>query len=309
MVKKGEITQETYEQYVLKEVRVGLGCNQGMPILNEKSMSGELEKSYDVVLPKEASKRYTTGTEHGFYFDSEFSVIIAKNEEIRRKEQSSKGEVPVTYRNQRELITQQGMKISNDTLVEVRKLEAITYRKEQQVMQGCHDVQDLAELYDCMPEAIQINLSRDKDWYSIHYETDKSIYVADIALVNGMSAQKNDARSTDVMSASFELLKKMYEIMLEADEKGKTVTCDATRDTSGLNLDNMVKKGLITVEQEEDYDWDHSDIKMRKMTIKPNADKIKKELKQLEKLLEKAEERRRVYKRREADSIGVEERA
>lgn len=309
MLKKGKITQETYENYVLKEVRVGLGYNAGMPILTEKSTQGKLEKSYDVVKPKEAEKRYFTGEgEHTPWIDSEYSVIIAKNDEVKRKEHSLEREVPVSYRNQREIITQQGTGISQDTLDEIRKLEAITYRSEQQIMQDCSDVEELADIYGCEPESIQINLSRDKDWYSIHYETDESIYVADIALVNGMNAQKNETRNIDLMSASLELLQKMYEIMLEADEKGKTVTCDATRDTSGLNLDNMVKKGLITIEQEEDYDWGHSDIEMRRMTIKPNAEKLKKELTQLEKLLERAEDRRRVYKRKEADSVGGEDR-
>jgi hypothetical protein len=53
MLKQKEITNEQYEQYVLKEIRSGLGCGEGVPLLNEKSTNGEIEKSYDIVKPKE----------------------------------------------------------------------------------------------------------------------------------------------------------------------------------------------------------------------------------------------------------------
>jgi len=90
----------------------------------------------------------------------------------------------------------------------------------------------------------------------------------------------------------------MYERFIEAAEKGKTVTCDATRDTSGINIDNMAKKGLVKiVEDEQDYLEEDSDIEMRKITLIPDKEKIEEELKVLEAYIKKAEERNIVYRK------------
>jgi hypothetical protein len=52
---------------------------------------------------------------------------------------------------------------------------------------------------------------------------------------------------------------------------------------------------LVEVIKSNDYDWDE-EIEMSKMVLIPNKEKIGKELKKLEKLIEKAEDRR-VYKK------------
>ena len=121
MLKRGEITKEQYEAYVLSEIRIGLGYREGMPILEEKSLSGELKKSYDVVRPKEYNKKYTglATTPLSQTVDSEYSVIIAENSETPRnpnKNTEKTGEVPVTYRKPREVIYKVGEEIGSDVV-------------------------------------------------------------------------------------------------------------------------------------------------------------------------------------------------
>jgi hypothetical protein len=59
MLEEGIITKEQYEYYVLKEVRIGLGYNEGMRLIDEKISDGMLKKHYNItVKPKEAGKKY-----------------------------------------------------------------------------------------------------------------------------------------------------------------------------------------------------------------------------------------------------------
>ena len=171
----------------------------------------------------------------------------------------------------------------------------------------CETVEDIAYVYGCEPEKLKVTVSRDKDWFAMYYEENDSIYIADIALVNGTNAEKNSGRRTETIISSLELAKKMYEVFIEAAESGKKITCDATKDTSGLNIKSMIKNGLVQVEDVNDYDWDEN-IKMSQMTLIPNKEKIQKELEKLEKLIQKAEQRRRVYKRFCNGIIGKMER-
>jgi hypothetical protein len=305
MLKQGKITKEQYEYYALKEVRIGLGYNQGMRLIDEKIANGELEKSYDVVKPKEAGKMYTVGNRQvAPWIDSELSVVIARNDKMRRKTKPAnvKGEVPVTYTKPREVREEEGYNIDEDIIEILKQIESETYREGQQLMQECETVEDIAYAYGCESEKLKVTVSRDKDWFAMYYEEEDSIYIADIALVNGTHAEKNSERKTETIISSLELAKRMYELFIEAAEGWKTITCDATKDTSGLNIQNMIKNGLVEVVKSDDYDWDE-EIEMSKMVLIPNKEKIEKELKKLEKLIEKAEERRRVYKKK-TEGIG-----
>jgi len=309
MQKQGKITKDQYKYYTLKEVRIGLGYNQGMRVIEEKMINGELEKSYDIVRPKEAEKGYKiSGRNVTPWIDSELSVIIARNEEMPRIDRSDniKGETPVTYSKPREIREEQGENIDEDLVDIIKQIERETYRKEQQIMQYCENVEDIADAQACSVEKLKVAVSRDKDWYAMYYEQDDSIYITDIALLNGTNSEKNSQRKTETIISSLELAKKMYEVFIEAAESGKKITCDATKDTSGLNIKSMVKNGLVQVEDVNDYDWDEN-IKMSQMTLTPNKEKIQKELEKLEKLIQKAEQRRRVYKR-ETQGIGGDDR-
>ncbi len=126
------------------------------------------------------------------------------------------------------------------------------------------------------------------------------MYIADIALLNGVNSEKGEKTKTDIMSSSLELQYKMYEIFLEAAERGRTITCDATRDTSGMNIDKMAQKGLIKVVEDEEDRWSAgSDIEMRRMEFTVDSKKIEKEMKELKVLLDKAHERNIIYERGE----------
>jgi hypothetical protein len=172
-------------------------------------------------------------------------------------------------------------------------------------MKDCTTVDDVAYAYNCDTEKLKVCVSRDKDWYAMYYEEGNSIYIADVALVNGTNAEGKGSRKTETLISSLELAKKMYEVFIEAAESGKTITCDATKDTSGLNIQNMIKNGLVEVISAEDYEWNGaSNIEMQNMELKPSKEKIEKELKKLEKLIEKAEERRMVYKKADKGDEG-----
>ncbi len=297
MLKAGKITEEQYEEYVLKEVRLGLGyASKNMTILEEKSTNGELEKSYDEVSPKEYGKSYPDmQVSSKWWKDSGSGVIIAKHRKLHRSDvkKREQKEVPILYRARREARELIGEQIDTDVVDALREMESVGFRKEQHIMQDCVTYTDVAYSQGCNPEELKVAISRDKDWYAIYFDKENSVYIADIVLINGVNAEKNEARSTESIISSIELAIKMYEVFIEAAKAGKTITCDATRDTSGLNIDGMVKNGLVKVVKDNAHNWGAGNIQMRDMELIPDKEKLEKELKKLEKMLEKAEKRRR----------------
>ena len=94
-----------------------------------------------------------------------------------------------------------------------------------------------------------------------------------------------------------------YEIMLEAAQKGKKITLNATEDTSYKNIMYMQKKGIINVEEDSKRKWDESDeyygealdedaIVMHDMTISINIEKMLEELKILRERIERRKQRK-----------------
>ena len=74
-------------------------------------------------------------------------------------------------------------------------------------------------------------------------------------------------------------------------EKQKTVRYEATKDTSYINTKRMEEKGLVEILSEENDTFENSDIEMKNVVVRPNVEKLKEEIKKVEKMLKILEER------------------
>ena len=296
MLKDGKITQEMYDSLLLKQVTAGLGYND-LEILSKEYDSGEIEKA-NIVLPKEKYP-YTDAASNQALLAQ---IGPEELKDIEEREKEGKGsdqkaddleDIPLGYGNTREVIDLKGSKINRDVVSDISNIEKMAFRKKQQLLGRCETINDLAERYSMNLDSIQVSMSKDKDWYVIYTDTPDEIYVADMALLNGINSEKNEEVKTDLRSSGYELLEKTYMLLLKAAEDSKTLRFEATEDTSYINIQKAVEKGLAEVV--EDYDTtfdDEGEIKMHNMVIKANLEAVRKELEDIRRIKQKIYEKR-----------------
>ena len=325
--KEGKITQEQYDSLVLKEVIAGTGYNdlEGLDDLTEA----------EVVVADEAYYQYKT--EQGYMYpwiDSTKGeapygspgkpVILTEmpKEERkgilkRQKENANKKDVqenPLWYKNVGQPTIYTEKSISENEIDLIRKLERQAYREEQQIINDrVQDMEDIEDIYGI--EDAKIVIGSNKDWYLIYGENEYgNIEISDLAIVGAMNAETSSKESQGhVKLATAESTDTLYKLLIEAGEKGEMLHCDATRDTSLINIKRMLRKGLVKIydgdENEIRYDKekgliyagngekiqyeyfsDDEDIEMFGVYIEPLVEAIKKEQKKIQELFNRVKE-------------------
>ena len=325
--KEGKITQEQYDSLVLKEVIAGTGYNdlEGLDDLTEA----------EVVVADEAYYQYKT--EQGYMYpwiDSTKGeapygspgkpVILTEmpKEERkgilkRQKENANKKDVqenPLWYKNVGQPTIYTEKSISENEIDLIRKLERQAYREEQQIINDrVQDMEDIEDIYGI--EDAKIVIGSNKDWYLIYGENEYgNIEISDLAIVGAMNAETSSKESQgNVKLATAESTDTLYKLLIEAGEKGEMLHCDATRDTSLINIKRMLRKGLVKIydgdENEIRYDKekgliyagngekiqyeyfsDDEDIEMFGVYIEPLVEAIKKEQKKIQELFNRVKE-------------------
>lgn len=325
--KEGKITQEQYDRFVLKEVIAGTGYNdlEGLKDLPEA----------EVIVPDEAYYEYKTsqGYMHPWIDSTKGEapngspgkpVVLTEMSEEERKEilkrqkgnvnQNNIQEIPLWYKNVKEPTVYTATNISENEINIIRNLEGQAYREEQQIINDrVQDMEDIEDIYGI--EDAKIVIGSNKDWYVIYGENEEgNIEISDLAIVGAMNAEKNSSgEQGNVKLATAESTDTLYKLLIEAGEKRKMLHCDATKDTSLINIKRMLKKGLVKIyddgEDEIIYDKqkglvyakngkeiqchyfsNHKDIEMFGVYIEPQVEAIKEEEKKIQELLERVKE-------------------
>lgn len=302
LLKSGKITQEMYEQLVVKTVTVGTGYND-LGILQTSGL--EIVPAEKMVLPREKDKEYKQYNSRTPWVDSGRDSVtgegaqlyLVKGEHKRDRLEEKRydlEDMPVKpmYYNEREVRHLKARSIDKGVIAGIREIEDKVFRGEQKLLSDCKDYKDLAGVYSIDENAIQVHISREKDWYVIFKEDDQELYIADLGMVNGVNAEGKGTSKTDVIQQSLEIEESMYSLMLNAAEEQKQIRFEATEDTSYINIQKMAKRGLVHVEEDEKREWSNGgDIKMHDMKITVDKEKMQEELKRVQiRLARKREE-------------------
>lgn len=307
LLKEEKITQEIYDRIALREVTVGLNQYNDLNELDNMLSSGELRSTSELILPKEKDKYYHgLGIDRQPWVDSgETQVILAEIDKTKREEidkRVSKSQIvgriedekndedmtsiPEIYKSPREIIRCKLEDLSLTNIEKIKKIERITFREGQQILQDCMNSQEIAESQNISLDA-EVIMSKDGDWYMIGEETEKEYYISDLAMVGGVNSQKNDGIEAVPKTSTFEITEIFYEKLLEMAKKGKVVSFDATRDTSYININRAVEKGLVEIINDEEFEFGDTDIEMNSMVVKPISENIEIELKAIKEIMEK----------------------
>ena len=306
LVRNKKITQEMYEQIVIKDVTVGTGYND---LGNLVSSGLEVVPTEEMILPKEKDKIYNSKRP---WIDSGRDSVIGEGAQLylakgekRRDNKSEKQydleDLPVKpmYYNEREVRHLKARTIDNGVVEKLKEIEGKVFRNQQKLLSDCKDYKDLANVYDIDKNEIQVQISRENDWYMIFKEDEKELYIADLGMVNGINAQGRGKEKTEVVQQTLEMEESIYKLMLDAAEEQKQVRFEATEDTSYINIMKMAKKGLVNVQNDNAREWgrrEGEEIKMHDMIITVNKEKMQEELKRAQERLKKKKDERLLRK-------------
>ncbi len=325
--KEGKITQEQYDRFVLKEVIAGTGYNdlEGLDDLPEAETVVADEAYYQYKTKQGYMYPWIDSTKGEAPFGSPGKpVILTEMPEEERKEilkrqkensnQNNIQEIPLWYKNVKDPTIYTATNISENEIDLIRKLERQAYREEQQIINDrVQDMEDIEDIYDI--EDAKIVIGSNKDWYLIYGENeDGNIEISDLAIVGAMNAETSSKESQgNVKLATAESTDTLYKLLIEAGEKGEMIHCDATRDTSLINIKRMLRKGLVKIydddeneisydkekgliyadnKEEIQYDYfsNNEDIEMFGVYIEPQVEAIKEEEKKIQELLNRVKE-------------------
>lgn len=252
-------------------------------------------------------------------------VILAKIDSNEKKqflerikanpEQEKTENIELWYAKTSEPQTYKENMVTTEIIKKMKEIEEVTFRESQAFMNN-HNIKTKEDLeYEYGIKNTQIKLGSNKDWYMIYGEQKDGIMISDFAVVGGINAEKNGTlpQKTDAMLAVFEATNEIYKVMLEAGENGKRLYCNATSDTSLVNIKSMMKNGLILVKdmngqelklngkdivyestgkkaETRGFEEDDS-IQMIDLEIVVNTEELKKEQERIEKILAKARDR------------------
>ncbi len=351
LLKAGKISPEVFESLVLKEVVAGKGYNKLVSLnrLSEADTVVPAEAFYeynnrsvwnnkshpwiDSVIdgvPAGAKKFNPVliaeiGEEGREEIKKIISDSVAQSEQEEQEEQTEReklsgveewyGKTDGVYEIKEQELTKEQIEI-------IKRIEKKVYRPAQQVMNN-DNVQSKSDIsFSYETDNPTVVIGSEKTWYLIYgttYEGD--IAIIDLASEDGINSDKNTESSQDrkaSLLSIFEMTDYLYGLLITSAKEGKRITCNATKDTSLINIKNMIKKGLIEAYDEEgrqiflsddrqlQYEdgseveyrafegSDDESIKMLDLEIRPNLEKMIAERKKIQDLLERIKQRKRM---------------
>lgn len=354
-LKDGKITQEDYDNLVLKEAIAGRGYN-------DLSTLNSLQTAQTVV-PDEAYYRYRSkewgnirpwidSTEQGAPTGSNTykPVIIAEMEaeklekiNARRSESSKKisdiTNIPLWYGKVDEPVELSNEKITEQQIETIKGIERKVYRPQQQLLnnEGIRDYEDMQYEYDL--KDISTVIGSQNNWYMIYGRGKKGeCMIQDLALEGGLNSGKNKESAEKQSSsrlATVEMANEVYSLMIKKAKEETKIVCNATKDTSLINIKNMIKKGIaevcdsegkkivisdngeliyedgneISYRNFESGSYDRDAIQMLDLEIKPNIERMIEEKIKLESYLGLARRMQRMKPTEKEKGIDEKRRA
>lgn len=259
-IKKSEKSEEEKQELIkqldemcdtsrIKQVTVG----QGNWPISKSIISGLTDGHLDGFAARKVDKSNgrVSPLEHVSYIsDSDTQYVLAEipDEDIKVNIGT---EPEIKYRDNRRVVSEKGGKITEKTIVEIKKMEAEAHKNSMQMMQNINNVRDLARSYETNEENLRI--IRGEDWYYIYSNEPNHIHVHDMA--------RGDARFENEKTLSqVELSRGFERIIKEAEKENKPITAELREDTSYILMLELMKNGLLEqIGDEEAFEYGDED--------------------------------------------------
>ena len=255
LVEQGKITQEQYATMVIKDVAIGLGCDDLVGNLSKEKRS--TIKSVPVVAPLEYGKTYTGAGKRTLYSDASSNVVgIAHNNDFAKDDHihytEDVGSYGVKYEKTRDVFRRRGFDIDRD------KLEILSNRTKKEGRESIFggspsSISSVAgklginDIGFSDADKLKIDMSDSGDWYIFSEETANGLLI----LESGIDTSKPETKleKQDRKMAIGEYTKEMYGKILEASLKGKVVTIDSYSLERFVSEEEFLKAGIMVDEK------------------------------------------------------------
>ena len=253
LLEQGKITEQQYQSILIKDVGMGLGCDDLV-----SNLSSEKKASIPnlvTIAPLEAGKTYIGANSRTLYSDAANAVLIAHNDEFGKDDHTHRagdvGDYGVRYTKTRDIFRRKGFDIDTDKIESISTMVQKNDRKSAfkdnptniSEIASCFGIYDLG-LADA--DRLRVNMSDNGDWYIFSEETEKGIMILESGI--DTSRPETNIEKQDRKMALSEYTSEIYKIMYEAVSKGKSITIDPYSSEKFVNLEALTKEGIISVE-------------------------------------------------------------
>lgn len=252
LVDLGKITEEQFRALVIKDVTMGLGCDN--LVGNLSTQKKKEVPSISTVSPIELGKTYTGAHSRTLYSDSGSQVLIAHNDDFSQMDHihtsQEVGNYGIRYTKTRDIFRRKGFEIDSDkidsisTIVKKSSRKSVFQNNPISIVEiahtlGIHDI-DIGNA-----DILKISMSENGDWYILSEETPRGIIIHETGV--DLSKTETETETLDRKMALGEYTREMYKIMLEAASQGKSLILDIYSIQKLFRLDDLIKEEIISV--------------------------------------------------------------
>ena len=345
MVKSKKIQENVRDALIIKEVTISRGDNS-FPLLNTFPKA-------ETIIPDEVHFRYkmkngkadNLGTDLSISgasatSNSYDSVIIAsmdKKDLDEIEERNANGfrktklsEAKLWYGKVDKIKEYTVNTIKKEQIEKIKDIEKRVFREPQQIINQ-NDVEEGEDLQSLFfgDEDIRIIMGSEEDWYFI-YGKDESgdLNILELALEGGLnsyiSKEKNQKKKMSFLAIA-EMTLTLYKVIIQAKNENRRILCNATKDTSLINIKRMVEERLakiydengrgIILNKENEFVYETGEkvkyrdfkegvnIGMLDLEIRPDVDKMTEKMVETEDFLEKTRRNKRMQGRKKEEGI------
>lgn len=254
LLKSGKITEEQYQSMLIKDVGMGLGCDNLVGNLSPEKRASI--PSLTSVPPLEAGKTYTGAHSRTLYTDSGSAVLIAHNDDFAPNDHvhtnGSVGDYGIRYIKTRDIFRRKGFDIDQDKVETISAMVQKEGRGDSSFADNPLHISEVASHFGIRDlgiedaDRIRISMSDTGDWYILYEETENGI----VMLESGIDTTKpeTEVEQKDRKMALSEYTREIHKMMLDAATKGKPMTIDSYSLSRFVNLDLLIKDGTISIE-------------------------------------------------------------
>ena len=254
LLESGKITQEQYQSMLIKDVGMGLGCDNLFRNLSpeKRATIPRLES----VAPLEAGKTYTGAHSRTLYFDSSRAVLVAHNDDFAPNDHvHTNGNVVdygVRYVKTRDIFRRKGFDIDQDKVEAISAIVQKSDRRDSAFADNPSHISEVAshfgihDLGIADADRIRISMSDTGDWYILYEETEDGIVMLESGI--DTTQPETEVEKADRKMALGEYTREVHKIMLDSAMKGKPMTIDIYSLNKFINLDSLIDEGTISIE-------------------------------------------------------------
>ncbi len=254
LLDSGKITEEQYQSMLIKDVGMGLGCDNLVGNLSPEKRASI--PSLISVPPLEAGKTYTGAHSRTLYTDSGSAVLIAHNDDFAPNDHvhtnGSIGDYGIRYIKTRDIFRRKGFDIDQDKVETISAMVQKEGRGDSSFADNPLHISEVASHFGIRDlgiadaDRIRISMSDTGDWYILYEETDNGI----VMLESGIDTTKpeTEVEQKDRKMALSEYTREIHKMMFDAATKGKPMTIDSYSLSRFVNLDLLIEDGTISIE-------------------------------------------------------------